>query len=52
MLFRSLEVVKGKASKENDIAAITGATITSKAVTKGVNEAVEYYNKELKGGQK
>ena len=47
-----LEVVKGKASKENDIAAITGATITSKAVTKGVNEAVEYYNKELKGGQK
>ncbi|EDS77400.1 RnfABCDGE type electron transport complex subunit G [Clostridium massiliodielmoense] len=47
-----LEVVKGKASKENDIAAITGATITSKAVTKGVNDAIEYYNKELKGGQK
>lgn len=47
-----LEVIKGTASKDNEIAAITGATITSKAVTKGVNEAVEYYNKELKGGQK
>ncbi|KGN01778.1 electron transporter RnfG [Clostridium novyi A str. 4570] len=47
-----LEVVKGTASKDNEISAITGATITSRAVTKGVNEAVEYYNKELKGGQK
>ncbi len=47
-----LKVVKGTASKDNEIAAITGATITSRAVTKGVNEAIEYYNKELKGGQK
>ncbi|AEB75439.1 RnfABCDGE type electron transport complex subunit G [Clostridium botulinum] len=49
---KPLEVVKGDASGDNQISAITGATITSKAVTKGVNDAVEYYNKELKGGQK
>lgn len=49
---KPLEVVKGTASGDNEISAITGATITSKAVTKGVNDAVEYYNKELKGGKK
>ncbi|WMJ80817.1 RnfABCDGE type electron transport complex subunit G [Clostridium sp. MB40-C1] len=48
---KPLEVVKGTASGDNQISAITGATITSKAVTDGVNHAVEFYNKELKGGQ-
>lgn len=47
-----LAVVKGTASKENEIQAITGATITSRAVTSGVNEAVKFYTSNLKGGAK
>jgi electron transport complex protein RnfG len=46
-----LEVVKTEPSGDNQIKAITGATITSNAVTKGVNDAIDFYNKELKGGQ-
>lgn len=42
-----LAVVKGKSSSENEIQAISGATITSKAVTKGVNAAIEVYNSGL-----
>lgn len=42
-----LSVVKGNASSENEIQAISGATITSKAVTKGVNAAIEVYNSSL-----
>lgn len=49
---KAIEVVKTEPASDNEIKAITGATITSKAVTKGANEAVEFYNKELKGGQK
>lgn len=45
-----LSVVKGTASKDNEVSAITGATITSKAVTSGVNKAIEFYNSKLKGG--
>jgi electron transport complex protein RnfG len=48
----ALAVVKSGASKDNDIQAITGATITSKAVTNGVNEAVNFYVSNLKGGAK
>lgn len=48
---KELEVVKGTASGDNQIQALTGATITSRAVTKGVNEAINFYNEELKGGQ-
>ena len=33
------------------IEAISGATITSRAVTNGVNAAVTYFNNVLKGGQ-
>lgn len=47
-----LEVVKTGASKDNQIDAITGATITSKAVTGGVNEVIKFYTTQLKGGQK
>jgi Na+-translocating ferredoxin:NAD+ oxidoreductase subunit G len=47
-----LAVVKSAPSKDTEISAITGSTITSKAVTNGVNEAVNYYNTELKGGAK
>ena len=37
---KALEVVKDPSNKEN-VQALTGATITSKAVTKGVKEAVD-----------
>jgi len=47
-----LEVIKIDPTKENQIQAITGATITSKAVTLGVNDAVDFYNSSLKGGKK
>ncbi len=39
----TLETVKGAASAENEITAITGATLTSRAVTAAVNEALEQY---------
>jgi electron transport complex protein RnfG len=44
-----LEVVKAIPSKDNQIQAITGATITSKAVTLGINDAIDFYNSSLKG---
>lgn len=46
-----LTVVKTPASKPNEINAITGATITSKAVTLGVNDAIEVFRVQLKGGK-
>lgn len=42
-----LNVVKGSASGEDQIQAISGATITSKAVTDGVNAAMNVYNSSL-----
>lgn len=38
-----LTVVKGSASSESDIVAISGATITSNAVTSGVNAAIDIF---------
>lgn len=49
---KPLAVVKVPASADNEIQAITGSTITSKAVTQGVNDAVDFFKNELKGGQK
>lgn len=49
---KEIVVVKADPANDNEIKAITGATITSQGVTDGVNSAVEFYNKELKGGQK
>ncbi len=49
---KPLQVVKKEPSAPNEIQAITGATITSNAVTKGANEAVAFYTEKLKGGQK
>ena len=46
-----LKVVKGAASNPDEIAAISGATITSNAVTSGVNSAVEYWSRNLKGAE-
>lgn len=42
-----LSLVKGKVSSDTDIQAISGATITSTAVTSGVNAAIEVYNSSL-----
>ena len=47
----SFEVVKGGASTPSQIDAISGATITSKAVTNGVNAALEYFRLYLNGGE-
>ena len=43
-----LKVVKGSAGNPDEIAAISGATITSNAVVDGVNATVEYWSKNLK----
>ena len=45
-----LDVTKGDNPKENEIQAITGATITSNAVTSAVNTASEYYEEVIKKG--
>lgn len=44
-----LVITKNKPAAENEIQAISGATITSKAVAEGVNTALEYWAKNLKG---
>ena len=46
-----LKVVKGGASNPDEISAISGATITSNAVISGVNGAVDYWSKNLKGAE-
>ncbi|MCR1899891.1 RnfABCDGE type electron transport complex subunit G [Irregularibacter muris] len=43
-----LAVVKTAPSKDNEIEAITGATITSSAVTTGVNTSIDLYHQYLK----
>lgn len=45
----SLEVVKGAAAADNQIEAISGATITSRAVTNGVNVSLAYF-RTIEGG--
>ena len=47
---KGFEVIKSGSPKDGQIEAMTGATITSKAVTKCVNEAIEEYQK-VKGGE-
>jgi len=44
-------VTKTKKASDNQIEAISGATITSKAVTNGVNAGVLYFQNVLKGAQ-
>lgn len=43
-----LKIVKGKSTSEDQIEAISGATITSTAVTNGVNAAIKVFNSSLK----
>lgn len=45
-------VIKGETSSDNEISAISGATITSKAVTAGVNASLFCYREFLEGGNK
>lgn len=45
-----LTVVKTGATSDSEVDAITGATITSKAVTGAVNEVTNYFNENVKGG--
>ncbi len=47
-----LVVVKTGASSDEEIDSISGATITSRAVTNAVNEASAYYNEHLSKGAK
>lgn len=47
-----VSVKKSGAPGENEVSAISGATITSKAITNGVNSALQAVNKILKGGAK
>jgi electron transport complex protein RnfG len=42
-------VTKAGASADNEIDALSGATITSNAMTKAVNSAVVYYKHALGG---
>lgn len=49
---KPITVVKAPPTGDNEVQALTGATITSNAVTAGVNDAVDFFNSELKGGQK
>ena len=44
------EYTKSGATSDNQIDAISGATITTNAVTNGVNAGLYYFQTELKGG--
>ena len=44
------EVVKTEAASDAEIEAISGATITSRAVTYAVDAGIEYFNTVLSGG--
>ena len=50
-LVDSFTVVKQKPSADNEIEAITGSTITSKAMANGCNAAIYYFQNELGGAQ-
>ncbi len=48
--FLGISSVKGLDAGDVTIDAITGATMTSKAVVNGVNAGMDYYLSVLKGG--
>lgn len=45
---QEINVIKSGQPGATDIVAISGATISSKAVTSGVNDSLKYYNENLK----
>ena len=46
----SFTVVKQTPANDNEIEAITGSTITSKAMANGCNAAILYFQSKLQGG--
>lgn len=46
----AFEVVKQAPASDSEIEAISGATITSKAMTNGVNACITYFRNVLEGG--
>ncbi len=46
----SYDVVKTEAAADNEIQAVTGATISSRAITNGVNACLVYFRDVLQGG--
>lgn len=46
----SFNVVKQTPAADNEIESISGATITSKAMTNGVNACITYFRNTLEGG--
>ena len=46
----SFTVVKSEPASDNEIEAISGSTITSKAMTNGVNACLTYFHNVLEGG--
>lgn len=44
-----LTLVKVPTTKSNEVEGVSGATISSKAVLSGVNEAIEFYKTNIKG---
>lgn len=46
----TFNVVKTEPAAENEIQAVTGATISSRAVTNGVNACLVYFRTALQGG--
>ncbi len=46
----SFTVVKTAPAADNEIESVTGATVSSRAVTNGVNACVVYFNTALQGG--
>ena len=48
---KEIKVIKNAQPSDGEIEALTGATITSTAVTNAVNSAVEAYNEKIKEGK-
>ena len=46
----SYSVVKSAPAADNEIQAVTGATISSRAITNGVNACLVYFREALQGG--
>ena len=46
---KGISMTKNGASKDNEVDAITGATVSSNAVAAGVNKAVAFYMETIKG---
>jgi electron transport complex protein RnfG len=46
---KGISVVKSESKQDNEVQAITGATVSSKAIGAGVNAAITFYMKTVKG---